>query len=142
MKYFKLIIFILACSFNSTCLKLKEKRYNEAANRIAFNLLKIDYTSYEGKTIGYLLDKEKVNYKKFSFIEDEYSGCLNFAKFFLGHDVYLQIYCTRQPNYIQMCDGNLPRLWNIADFRKERIAKILLVQKFPYLKEVTVFSRE
>ncbi len=142
MKYFKLSLIGLTCLFCSMCTQLREERYNKAADTTTASLMKIDYAFYKGKTIGYFLDKEKVKYKRFTFLEDEYSGCLSNAKFSLGYDIYLYIYCPEESKYIQKCDGNIPRLWNLEDFKKEKMTKILLVQRFPQLKEVTVFPRE
>ena len=108
MKFFKMIIICLVCIFSSMCSHTRETvsttHNNITADSIYWKLSTINYASYKGQTIGYLLDHESINYNKFNFIDSEYR-CLNFVNFSFGHNVFLEIYCPQNPQFIKMCDA-------------------------------------
>lgn len=142
MSCFKTVLISLSCFLNCMCNTPKDTQpiITTTDDKNYSRLSSINYASYEGKTIGYLLDNEKIDYRRFHFVDSEYK-CLNFVKFTFGLNVYLEIYCPLHPKYIKMCDAGAPFSWNLYDFRKETISKIVLVRLSPLVKRVTVFDK-
>jgi hypothetical protein len=135
-------IFLLAIIGNTYSCSKTYKPYisTVADDTIYIKWLSINYAAYEGKTVGYFLEKEKIEYKNFHFVDSEFK-CLYFVKFVFLRNICLKIYCPVRPKYIKMCDASAPSSWHLEDFKKETIARIDVVRLFPLVKETTIIGK-
>jgi hypothetical protein len=138
---FSIFVIILLSSATCTTPIKNNLEWEAKGNLIYEHLASIDYLSYEGKTIGYFLETEKITYQKYYFI-DEPHQCLNYVEFVLGHGVYLDIYCPQNPQYIRKCDATVSIPWKYEDFIKEKTTEIVLIKKNSDYKKAIVFRRK